>query len=66
MITLSTTSLAESPIRLARLAVDVQREPGIVDALRNVDAAHIRHRFDLRGQLRGQSVGARPCRCDLI
>ena len=58
MITSSTTSCAESPIRLALLAVDIQRNAGIIEVLRNIDAAHVGHGLDLRGQLLGERISA--------
>ena len=40
------------------LAVDVQLDSWVVQILRNVDAAHIGHRFDLLGEILGQRVGS--------
>ena len=40
------------------LAVDVQRKAWVVNILRNINAAHIRHRLDLLGEFLGKRVSS--------
>src|ERR1035438_4329400 len=50
--------LGREPDQAGFLAVDVQLNPREVQILGDVDAAHVRHYFDLLGETSGQSVGS--------
>ena len=66
VITLSTTVLGREPDQAGLFAVDVERNAGIIQILRNVDAGHAGHGLDLRGQLLRPARRRLAYPCELI
>ena len=49
--------MALRPTRAGALAIDVELQAGVVEALRDVDVAHAGHDLDLGRELRGEVIG---------